>query len=240
MTDRSDDVLDPFEDPLRRRVRAFSDRAVLPIDAVAVARAAVTTRRWRWGGRSGERDRTGMRLGWILAAGLLVAAVGGIAVIGGGTKGLLPPPASIGTSAPRPTSTAACTPNDVDAVITAWDGAAGSRIATIELHNTAGFPCTMWKVSGPKLVDGHGAVLIEPVGGSSAATIEIAPGEVLHTMVGASNYCGPIPEAPVTVLFQQSEQVFVATALPPDDLDGVPPCMGDEEPASIQMQPWTR
>jgi hypothetical protein len=216
----------------------------VPVDAVAVAHRAATARRSVWAGRSGSRPGAGTdlrgRLVWILAAGLLVAALAGVAVIGGAGDGLVTPPASDAMT-PRPTSTAACTPNDVDAVITAWQGAAGSRIATVELHNTAGFPCTMWAVSGAKLVDAGGGTLIGPGGGGSSATpTEIGATEVLHTLVEVSNYCGPAPEAPVTVVFQQNAAIFVATALSPADLTGLPPCNGENQPAVIEMQPWAR
>ena len=63
MTDRSDDVLDPFEAVLRRRVLAFSDDAVVPFDATAVARAAMAARRPIWTGRGGAIGGSSRRLG---------------------------------------------------------------------------------------------------------------------------------------------------------------------------------
>ena len=69
----------------------------------------------------------------------------------------------------------------------------------------------------------------------------IGPGDVLHTLVQVGNYCGPGPDAPVTVAFTQSDgAVYVATPLTLDDLSGVPPCNGEQGPKDdIQMQPWS-
>jgi hypothetical protein len=243
MTDQPNDPIDPAEPRLARRIQAFSEQAVVPVDAALVARTAVRARRQGFAA-------TG-RLGWILAAGLLGIVAVGAAVAGGGARGLFAPvatPTSMGTTPTQEPTPAvlACTPNDVDAVITAWEGAAGSRIATVELHNTAGFTCTMWKVSQPRLVDASGGDLIVGATGSGREVIEIGARDVLRTLVEASNYCGPAPEAPVTVLFRQENGIardsgiYVATALTPNDLSGIPPCNGPNQPGSIQMQPWTR
>lgn len=226
---------DPFEAQLHRRVRAYADQAIQPIDAAEIARTTSAVVR-----RSGVRG-AGLRpsrfpsLAWILVLGVLVIAVGG-ALVGGGGSGLFSPAI---TASPAPTAAVrACTPDEVDAVITAWSGAAGSRIATVELHQIGAAPCAVDPLPEPWLASGHGTPLI--TGKAEAGTpITIEPGDVLHTLVEVSNYCGPAPVAPVTVAFTQGDAVFVATALSRTDLSGVPPCNGpDGSAGSIQMQPF--
>jgi hypothetical protein len=134
----------------------------------------------------------------------------------------------------------ACTPYDVDAVITAWDGAAGSRIATVELHQIGTTPCAVDPLPQPWLADGHGTPLLTGTAGAGTP-ITFAPGELLHTLVQVGNYCGPEPAAPVTLAFTQHEATFVATALSPTDLSGVPPCNGEAGPKNdIAMHPWAK
>jgi hypothetical protein len=236
MTSVPNDPIDPYESRLARRVGAYADQAVQPVNAAEIARATAAAARGS-GVRGALLGRgRSPRLAWVLVAGVLIVAAGG-ALIGGGARGLFSP-------APTPTPAAiavrACTPYDVDAVITAWDGAAGSRIATVELHQIGATPCTVDPLPQPWLADGGGTPLITGTAGAGAP-ITVAPGEVLNTLVQVGNYCGPEPAAPVTVAFTQNVAVFVATALSPSDLSGVPPCNGEAGPASdIAMHPWSR
>jgi hypothetical protein len=234
MTNVPTDPIDPYEPRLARRVGAYTDQAVQPIDAAEIARtSAVAARGSGVRGALLGRGRS-PRLAWILVAGLLIVAVGG-ALIGAGTRGLLGPAP---TATPAPVAMRACTPNDVDAVITAWDGAAGSRIATVELHQIGTTPCAVDPLPQPWLADGHGTPLLTGKAGAGTP-ITIAPGDVLHTLVQAGNYCGPEPAAPVTVAFTEHDATFVATALSKTDLSGVPPCNGEAGPKNdIAMHPW--
>jgi hypothetical protein len=230
------DPIDPYEQRLARRVGAYTDQAVQPVDAAEIARATAAAA--RGSGVRGAllgRGRT-PRLAWVLLAGVLIVAAGG-ALIGGGARGLLSPAP---TPTPAPMAVRACTPYDVDAVITAWDGAAGSRIATVELHQIGATPCAVDPLPQPWLADGGGTPLLTGTAGVGTP-ITFAPGEVLHTLVQVGNYCGPDPAAPVTVAFTQNGAVFVATALSPSDLSGVPPCNGAAGPTNdIAMHPWSR
>jgi hypothetical protein len=231
MTNLPDDMLDPAEGRLARRVGAWTDRAVFPIDPVAIASsAAVAARRHTPAGRL-----FGARLA-LIGAGAILAVAGLGAVITGGAAGLFGPRS---TPTAEPVALRTCTPYDVDAVITAWDGAAGHRIATVELRQIGATACAVDPLPQPWLAAGHGDKLI--VGRSGSGTpIAIAPGDVLHTLVQAGNYCGPAPEAPVTVAFTQDGATFVATALTPTDLSGVPPCNGAAGPTDdITMHPWS-
>jgi hypothetical protein len=158
------------------------------------------------------------------------------------TVGSSPSPEGSVASAPAPSASGGfCQPQDVDARITLWEGAAGSRIATVEMTNTGSKTCELETMARPQLVNGRGAVLIDGATPHGSASIPFAPGDVVKTLVRASNYCRPAPEPPVTVAFITSyEALFVATALSPGDTT-LPPCNGAPGSAgSIEMQPWAR
>lgn len=147
-------------------------------------------------------------------------------------------PTSEPTASPAPTM-GRCGPNDVRARITMWEGAAGHRIAHVELTNETSGPCLLPAMARPQLLDGNGEVLIEGTSPSSSAILEMAPGAVLQTLVQAGNYCGPAPAAPVYVAFVLDEGSWiVADAVSPTDAT-VPPCLGAAGSAGdIEMQPW--
>lgn len=238
MTNTPADQIDPYESRLARRVGAFAEQAVLPIDAFAVASTAVlSARRRAVGGRLFGSSGATARLALLGAGAILATAAVGV-VISGGARGLLPP-AQTATATATPAAVRMCTPEDVDAVITAWDGAAGHRIATVELHQVGTTACSVAPLPQPWLVDGGGTQLIVGKAGPTESPIPFAPGDVLHTLVQVGNYCGPAAVAPVMVAFVQGEALFVATALTPTDLSGVPPCNGTAGPTDdIQMQPF--
>lgn len=236
MTNEPSDPIDPYEHVLARRVGRYAERGVQPIDAGEIARGVV-------GGPGRGGAPTGVRagrrlpsLGWALLAGAVIVAVGA-AVIGGGARGLLAP---VGTPSPTaaPVTLLSCQPDDVDAVVTSWSGAAGSRIATVEMRQIGKTPCALDPLPKPWLADGHGTALITGKAGTGAP-ITFVPGAVASTEIEVSNYCGPTPVAPVTVAFTQGDATFVATALTPTDTSGLPSCNGpDGSKGSIQMHPF--
>ena len=147
------------------------------------------------------------------------------------------------TAAPTPTSTptiVACAPAALAARITLWEGAAGSRIAHVQVTNTGRDACTLERLERPQLIDGAGRVLIDGTGPSSRAVIDLAPGEKVTTLVETSNYCGAAPVPPVRIAFVLRDgNRFIAA--PPSPADAtVPPCNGPGQPAVIGMQPWAR
>ena len=128
---------------------------------------------------------------------------------------------------------------DVDAEITQWDGAAGSRIATIEITNVGGRSCTVPSLARLQLVDGAGTVLIDGAEPTHATFLTMDPDAVLTTLVEASNYCGRAASPRVTVDFLLGKELlYVATPLTESD-GSLPPCNGPGSPGSIQMQPWS-
>ena len=150
-------------------------------------------------------------------------------------------PGPSATASSSPGSGDACRPDDVDARITLWEGAAGSRIADVELKNTGSRVCALETMAKPQLVSGGGDVLIDGSAPRGTTVLSFAPGDVVKTLVRASNYCRPAPQPPVSVAFVTSdESLFVATALSPTDMT-LPPCNGAPGSAgSIEMQPWAR
>jgi hypothetical protein len=150
------------------------------------------------------------------------------------------------TATPRPSptvepNTGPCDPSNLVARITsAWGGAAGNRIADVELTNTGAGTCTVRALEQPQLLDGTGSVLIEGVAPKSTTLVTIAPAGVVRTQVSDTNYCGPAPVPPVTVAFVLTGgSRIVATPFTPTDAT-VPPCNGAGSPSSISMHPWAK
>lgn len=143
---------------------------------------------------------------------------------------------------PTPVSgTGACDPARLAATITAWNGAAGHRIAMVSLTNNGKSTCTIHSLATPQLVDANGTILMQGTAPTSAATISLAYYDVVKTMVDAANYCGAAPTGPVSVAFllPGGEGRVVAAPATGDPLQGVPPCLGPAgSPGDLQMQPF--
>jgi Protein of unknown function (DUF4232) len=202
----------------------------------------------------------------VLVAALLLAVVwfgrpasddqtGGILVPPSATPVVTPPASDGPTPQPTPSATPSatptpsqepsatpridwCAPADLAARITLWEGAAGSRIAHVELTNAGSQDCALRTTMKPQLVDGRGSVLIDGAEPSTSAQMTFAPGAAVTTLVQASNYCGPAPAAPVSVAFVVPEGRTVATPASPTDMT-LPPCNGaPDSPGAIEMHPW--
>ena len=186
------------------------------------------------------------RFGAAIAA-VLVIGVVGVSLLGSKVPGI-----GVG-STPTPAATASpiaaggpviCTPLMLDARITSWEGAAGHRIANVEMRNTGKVPCDTKFVDRPQLIGGDGTVLINGVSAPpSFDVLGLAAGETVRTLVQDGNYCGPDPVAPVTVAFVLSTGAgrVVATPVSMTDVDGIPPCNGTPGSAGIvEMQAWAR
>ena len=128
--------------------------------------------------------------------------------------------------------------NALAARITAWEGAAGSRIGNVTVTNTSPTPCRLPATPSRALFDGSGTVLIEGRK-TGTGTIRLAAGASVTTLVAASNYCGPQPTPPVRIDFELPTGSLLAAPPSPTDAT-VPPCNGATVPASIEMQPWSR
>jgi Domain of unknown function (DUF4232) len=160
------------------------------------------------------------------------------------TPSAVPTPTATPTTNPSATVPAAlgpCDPAMLAARITQWEGAAGHRIASVELTNAGSAECTVPALLQPQLADGSGAVLIDSPAPAPPADVSVTPGAVRKTLVQDGNYCGPAPVAPVSVAFVFPGGLgrIVATPLSATDTSGVPPCLGAPGSAGdIEMQPW--
>ncbi len=145
---------------------------------------------------------------------------------------------------PKPTAvptTASCTPHDLAARITMWEGAMGHRIAHVEMSHVGAQPCVLGTAMRPQLVDGNGNVLIDGASPSSSGSIVFSKGETVSTLVDADNYCGADPRPPVTLVFYQEDGSRIVAAPPSPNDATVPPC--NSAPGSrgnIQMHEWAR
>ena len=154
-----------------------------------------------------------------------------------------PSPSPLPSPSPAPSavpSIGACAPATLVARITLWEGAAGQRIAHVEVTNT-GPTCTLSAMAQPQLVESHGAVLINGAVPATSALLTVGAGGLLKTLVQAGNYCGPAPAAPVTVAFVLTGSTGRVVALPfsATDTSGVPPCLGAPGSAgNMEMHPW--
>ena len=244
MTNLPDDLIDPAEGRLFRRVGAYTDRAVVPVDPVAIAAAASANRRSR-----GRFSGLGGRLG-VLGAGaaLVLVTIGGAIGIGAlnapsqtpiATKAANANQTSDSTQAAVATDPPLCNAVDLDGRIVRWEGAAGSRIATVELRSTAAGDCSLPSEAQLALIDADGVPLI--VDATERWHTAISPGGVLHAMVQVGNYCGSEGRDPVMIHVEatfaggkDSVSLFPAAG----GLSGVPPCNGPEASGVIEMQPW--
>jgi hypothetical protein len=176
---------------------------------------------------------------------VLRPAPGGVGGQGSPSPAAVAPPTAVsseaatGSSSAPATAVEACDPATLATRITLWEGAAGHRIAHVELTNTGSSPCTLQAVLDPQLVDGSGAVLINGTAPAAPDPIlTVAPGGILKTLVQDGNYCGPAPVAPVSVAFVRADgSRILATPFSPADVT-VPPCLGAGSAATIDMHPW--
>jgi hypothetical protein len=155
------------------------------------------------------------------------------------------PSATASSTASEPPSSSTgvgCRPDQLSASITAWEGAAGSRIATIEARNSGTDSCTLGGPPAASLLDRGGQVLVassEPAGGASDH--DLAAGQSARLFVGVANWCNDPPQEPVSIglTMPDGQQLVVPSAA------GVsfepPPCNGPNQPATISVQPesWT-
>jgi len=215
----------------------------------------------------------GGRSRWALPAGMALRAAGAVALVallavgfwrlgpaaqpGVGTSPSQAPTAfpttgpSASVAAGASTTGDACLAADLSGRILSWDGAAGSRIAAIELTSTTASPCLVRGTPGLALVDATGRVLIDsssagasgaPHVGPTDPSLELAPGGRLRTEVAVSNYCGAAPTNPIDIaltLPAGGGRLVATPAAGVSSADAVPPCLGSTGSA-ISMNGWRR
>ncbi len=240
--------------------------AAAPSEVLDTVMAAFPTSPQRRGAFRVPRRSSSMNpFSRVLAGVVIVAAIvvtglfvlsrqdpGGVGAVASPSPTVAPSPAptpepSVLVATPSPTaspvvtpvSPAPCVTADLTARITIWEGAAGSRIATVTMTNDSSRSCLLAAQWTPQLVDGSGTILIDgdaPKGSVPVLTID--PGVVVTTLVQTTNYCGTDPVAPVTIaLVQNVGSRVVAEPFSATDVT-LPPCNGPGQPAAIEMHPW--
>ena len=161
------------------------------------------------------------------------------------------PPSSASPAPSRSADVGACLAADLEGRILGWQGAAGSRIADLEITNTTTRPCFVRGTPGLQLVDARGRVLIDsatagpsgqPHVTSTDPTLELAPDAHVRTEVRASNYCGPAPSPPIDIAFTLPSgggQFVARAASGVSSAEAVPPCLGSTG-SHIEMNGWRR
>lgn len=242
MTNLPDDMFDPAEGRLARRVGSYTDQAVFPIDPVAIASSAsVAARRQTLAGRLFGSRGTASAAGAaarlaLVGAGAVIAVMAFGSIIGSGGRSVLP------ASTAATNGADACASTAISGRIVAWDGAAGNRIAAIELTNTSAAECRVAPYQ-LGLVDagGRGTALI--VNLQVQPSVLLAAGATVHALVDASNFCprqASKPVEPVSIrLDDPLGQGDIVLAAATGGLSGVPPCNGAPGSAgTISQQAW--
>lgn len=155
------------------------------------------------------------------------------------------------SASPSPSGAGLCLATDLAGRILGWQGAAGSRIADVEITNASAGTCTVRGTPGLELVDATGRTMIDsqtsgPSGRPRAApadpAFELAPGARLRTQVAASNYCGPAPTLPIDIALTLPSAGGRLVASPGPGVastEATPPCLGSDGSA-ISMNGWRR
>lgn len=234
------DSVEAYERALSQRIRAFANRAVVPLDPEAIAKEAIA----QAAAEVSTADRLGQGLEQLLervraatplqlgiAGGIVVVAFAALLLFKGG--GAAPIPTPFPTDATR-----LCEPNELELRVTQWAEAGSDRVAIVRMENVGGIACLVDNLPEPWLVESPQMPML--VGSDVAGLlIRIGPGDVLRTTVRVRNFCGPDPKPPVTLAFRRGTTVMVAAPLTTTDVSGVPPCAGFEpSPNDITMTPW--
>jgi len=233
------DTLDQYEHALAGRLRSLADRAVVEIDADAIAKTAIEAVPAPSVGDQLdsvlqgllERARSVDRRIWMIAGGVAVVVLA-LSLLGAGGGG----PVAVATPVPTD-ATRFCNLDELDIRITGWQATGDERIGSVEVLNLTGGACLVDGAPEPWLVDATQTAILKGQDLSAAGT-RIGPHEALRTKVHVANYCGRAPEAPVTVAFRSGTTLLQAVPLSPNDTSGVPPCVSNGA-ATFWMEAWS-
>ncbi len=201
------------------------------------------------------------RFGSITLLALLVAACGSNAASGspsasagaGASASATATPSDIASTAGASASAAlvTCKAADLTAAIQTWQGAAGSRYASVLVTKSAGGTCTVRGTPGVRLLDGKGVTLldsakIEGIGGPKVhpgdAELLLSPGDKVEIDVQWSNWCKSQPARPLTVALVLTDRggLLKATKAPVSGDDDRPSCMESAQSSQLSVtHPWS-
>jgi hypothetical protein len=152
------------------------------------------------------------------------------------------PSASASASAEPSPSEASCEAVDVNATITRWEGAAGSRIAWVDVDNASADECTLGAPTSAKLMDSLGQDLVTTTGSAPVGQdVPLGADQTARLLVQITNWCGAAPSKPVSVdLTLSTGATFVVEPATGVTFDP-PPCNGPAQPATMDIQAdgWT-
>ncbi len=231
-----------------RSVLLEADPGEVP-EALRVRVAAVTeqsserrpeSRRWRWlnplSGLASAAALVAVAVVVALVASRLVPTDLGVAGLPSASASAPMSPAASPSSSTSP-ATAGCPADNLGGHITGWQGAAGSRIATIEVSTTGAAACLLDAAPRLQLIDAIGRTLIDsaqtspaPSGSRATAGTDflLAPGRLATTDVEASNYCGQAATLPIAIglVLSDGGRILLEPAPGVSGVDAVPPCNG--------------
>ena len=228
-----------FEGALAERIRALTERALMPFDRAEVAKGAIESppepaiaeQLEELLRKAAAQLRVLDWRVWPVVAGVVLffmivpGLVGGLSGFGFGVS-----------STPVPNDAKRlCGQDELAARLQGWESSGGDWIASVSVRNVSSGACLIDSMPEASLVDAGGNTLMTGQGASSNST-RIGPGDTLRTKVQVHNYCGAAPAVPVTIVFRSGTLSF--RALPTaGDPNGVPACAGGGS-GSVSMQPW--
>jgi hypothetical protein len=135
-----------------------------------------------------------------------------------------------------------CEAVDLDASITRWEGAAGSRIAWLDVTNHGDAECLLGAPTAAKLLYSGEAVTVATTGTRPIGkNVDLGADQTERLMVRVANWCTAAPTKPVSVdLTLSTGAGFVAEPASGVTFDP-PPCNGAGQPATMDIQAdgWT-
>ena len=151
-------------------------------------------------------------------------------------------PSASASAVPSP-SEAMCEAVDLDATITRWEGAAGSRIAWLEVTNNGDRECLLGAPTSAKLLYSGEQGAISTTGTQPIGTnVQLGSDQTERLMVRVTNWCTAAPTKPVSVdLTLSTGAAFVVEPASGVTFDP-PPCNGPGQQATmdIQVDGWTQ
>jgi hypothetical protein len=191
----------------------------------------------------GAARRSSTTIASVAAIALFVVACGSAQVTPSPTASLTTPAPSASTAATGAPSSAPalCSPDQLAQGISGWEGAAGTRIAQINVENRGGASCDLSGPPAAALLDSTGRIVASSTGKvGGAPDFVLQSGGVASLLVAVANWCGDPPQSVAIGLTLPSGGQIVAQQEAGVTFDP-PPCNGPGQPLTIDVQQdsWT-